>query len=1140
MTRVPVLTKFFIALILLAGITGLVGCSHGDSGTTPATTPELTADTTLPDSPSGDGVTLGYFQFVFDDNEVSVEEVSPVRGAEFNVGGKALIILEDFWFDNENRNWHIIATIRNVSIFTGYDVWAVFHSMGNKFVLNTDGFLWAMPPVFPVPTRCPFIAYGKDQPNRAYTPGFQDTREIIIHQPEGIPNLAPIGFWVDATVFPRRTPGVEDLMVEPVNDTTDSTYQLTGFIWDHQSPSKDLVAWADCTHFNGQNYVPLFDDGNHGDGDAGDDIWGATFSGDPDEGPYRLTVYAFDPQYHQGENDAWFLHGGPCNEPLQPIPFETVDKGEHSGIDWEETIVVNDWDTWKQVWQLHTSYIMPPPPIPEIDFTNHTVVGVWVSWRPSNNHHATITAINFDPCEDLVIVDYVYTPYEACGPLDVMTDPFHIVVTPKFEWDAYFVGVEVPCPPPPPECEESMPIHTVIHGVHSGITEPYELRIGNKDDFMALWQQHTSIMIPPPPPPEINWDIHDVAAVGIGNRNTGGFECNIYEFCWLNTGGMGVFYVERIPGPDCNVPQVFTQPHHWILVPKVDSPLFFFKSEEVYSCGPCEPVPWFQLAEGDVSCADPGEYGFQDFNQEFEDLWYKVHCWGPDSGDPPPPLPPIPPPTQDGSMKPFIIQAPHFPTTGFFLTIDDVCIEECTLVVNYTLHIPGESCNVGQFPTQPWVFGVAEFPPIKCLTQWEFIGHEEVYECGECEPIPWYQLAEDEHSCADPGEYGFQGFNQQFEDLWVKLHCGQPPPLPEIPDPINPAWEMKPFVIQAPEFPTTGYYLTIDDVCLAECTAVVEYTLWIPGPGCPVAGIETQPWVFGVAEFPPIDCPILWKFNGHEEVYECGDCNPVPFWQTAQGSHSCADPGEYGWQHQEGYKQFWQDIHCGDFPPMPIDPEPTQGGIIYHAGIQLPHRPSTGYFITFDEVCIEGCDVYIEYTEHIPGPNCNVLWVITKPWAIAAIELPPVYCYWTWHFEKYEEVYNCPDENCWDFETIMSGQFSECEGPLGWLIDSPQEWYGYWMECHPQLPIPPYDLPQGWGAYAVHIGERPTSGYSVEVFEICESDDPFGAAVRWTEWIPGDSCDVLQVITTPWTLVTMPLVDLPYFDEGFEEVYECD
>ncbi|MEM4724467.1 MAG: protease complex subunit PrcB family protein, partial [Candidatus Hadarchaeum sp.] len=944
MLRISKLTAFLASIVVLAGMGGLVGCAGSDVSSPIAS--DLTSAATV--SPSGNGLVLGYFQFVFgDDGTVWVEETEPVRGAEINVTKFASIVIENFFFNEEERNWYITATIKNISPYTGYDVLAVFHSLGNKFVWNQDGYLWALPPIFPEPTRCAFIAYGKNQPDRVFPPMFQDTRTIIIHQPEGIPKLAPLGFWIEAWAKPRKFPGVEDLKVVPSpKEIYPPEYILTGYVWDHQSPSKDLTVWADCTNFNGQAYVPMYDDGNHEDGAAGDNIFGCTFSGDPEDGLYVITVYAFDPQGNQGENDARFKHGMPCDEPIQHLPFVTVDKGEHSGIKYPSERVINDQDAWLETWGEHSGIWYPAPPAPIINFEKHTVIGVWIGDRPSNNHMVTITDIQFDPCEKLVTVFYDYTPNIPCGPLDVITDPFHIVMLPKINWPVYFVGKEVNCPPPPPECVDDLLFETLIQGGQSGIHAPYELVITNQGQFNALWKEHVKNMVPPPPAPSIDWKNRNVVAVGLGDRPSSGFECIIEEVCILTTQQLGVFYKERIPGPDCPVLDVITQPHHWVVIPKVQTqpPAMFFKHTEVYHCGPpdCqEPQMFWVIDEGPQTGHPAGEFVIKD-KKTWETFWGS-HKPGT-----------IPPSVNFKEDMVLAMLIGERPSTGYFVTTKEVCLNHnpdgtLRMDVRYVEHQPGKNCKVFWVLTYP--FQIVVTPRFDGPV---FFHHEvEVYECpDECAPMVFEPIEDGQHGCDEPGAYGFKGFSDsQFKTHWWKVHCWGPDDpgyMPSVP-PAEPGYEWVPFEVQLPGRPSTGYYLVVDDVCIKGCDVYVTYTEYIPGPNCEVLWITTKPWGFWRAQLPVVDCQFVWHFEKHEVVYDCEPCNPVPFWKLAEGDQSCAEPGEYGWQYVEGYKQFWKDVHCGEMPPLPPDPEPIQGGIIYHFGIQLSERPTTGYYIVIDK-----------------------------------------------------------------------------------------------------------------------------------------------------------------------------------------------
>ena len=1002
MNRLSKITAFLAALILLAAMTGLVGCQH--SGNAVAPSQNQTASSIPPPSPDGQGVVMGYFQFVFNpDGTVKVEDATPIRGAQVDVTKWASVIIENFFFNEGERNWYVTASVKNISSFTGYDVLTVFHSLGEKFVINQDGFLWANPPIFPQPTRCAFLAYGKAQKDRMYPPMFEDSRTIVIHQPEGVPKLAPLGFWVEAFAKPRPFPGVEDLKVDAV-DKTD--FHLTGNIWDHQSPSGDLTVWADCTSFNGQSNVPMYDDGQHGDGAAGDNIFGCDFSGAPADGVYTITVYAVDPQKNKGENDVMFPFGSsaPCDKPYEHFQFGTIAQGELSGIHDKTEMVINDPDTWTKIWAAHTSNLSPAPPLPPVDFNKNTIVGVWLGERPSNNHMVNITDIYYDPCENLLSILYDYSPNIACGPLDVLDYPYDIVVMPKSTWPFYFVGTEVKCPPPPPDCVEPIKFADVVHGILSGIHDPYEKVITNTGDFAALWKQHTSNMYPPPPAPTIDFTANNVIAVALGDRPTGGFECNIQKICNLSDSTIGVFYAERIPGPDCIENHIIYQPFHWVTIPKSDAPVQFFKHPEVYDCGSSDcnqPQVFFPIDQGPKSAHKAGEFVIKD--QDSWNAFWKEHEGLNDN----------PPPAVDFTQQMVLaMMLGDRPTTNYSVETKDVRLNPSDdgtihMDVNYFEHTPGKNCAVGNIVTDPYQIIVAP------LFDGTVIFHKtvDVIDCPppvDCVDRPYYQLAADVQSCQDSGQFFFPTQDGAMS-FWNAVYCNlNVPPLPGYPSPIQ-GGTMIGIGIQIDQQATTGFYLTIDGFCMRGTEAHVKYSIHIPGSTCQVDPVTTKPWVFGVVEVPNLDSQITWVFEPNKVVYDCGDpCNPMPFYNLANGDQSCAPVGEFGWLDDTGYKEFWGNVWCnGELPPLPTDPSPVQGGILYHFGIQIEPQQTTGYYITIDKVCVQDCDVFIDYTENIPGDNCNVGQTVTQPWMVGAAELPPVYCAWNWHFIRHDQVYQC-------------------------------------------------------------------------------------------------------------------------------------
>lgn len=106
--------------------------------------------------------------------------------------------------------------------------------------------------------------------------------------------------------------------------------------------------------------------------------------------------------------------------------FGTVDKAAYSGVDTYRLVVVTEPAAWANLWALHTAPLNPAPPLPAVDFSNRTVVGVFLGTRPSACYSVHIEDIVTGA--DRVIVYYAERepgPNEVCA--QVITAPAHIV-----------------------------------------------------------------------------------------------------------------------------------------------------------------------------------------------------------------------------------------------------------------------------------------------------------------------------------------------------------------------------------------------------------------------------------------------------------------------------------------------------------------------------------------------------------------------------------------------------------------------------------------------------------------------------------------------------------------------------------------
>lgn len=115
------------------------------------------------------------------------------------------------------------------------------------------------------------------------------------------------------------------------------------------------------------------------------------------------------------------------------IDFSTIARGADSGFHTASLMVIKSGDKWADVWEQHTSDTVPPPPIPQVDFTQHQVVAVFAGERNSSGYSVEILTVETrtDNLPSLVITVKYHQPQPGIFVLDVITHPYHIIKIPR-------------------------------------------------------------------------------------------------------------------------------------------------------------------------------------------------------------------------------------------------------------------------------------------------------------------------------------------------------------------------------------------------------------------------------------------------------------------------------------------------------------------------------------------------------------------------------------------------------------------------------------------------------------------------------------------------------------------------------------
>jgi hypothetical protein len=108
------------------------------------------------------------------------------------------------------------------------------------------------------------------------------------------------------------------------------------------------------------------------------------------------------------------------------IKFRTIDQGELSQYEGSGYFVINDADQWANLWSQHVrnplSRSRAPPP-PNVDFSNSTIIAVFLGFRPTTGYGIEVKEIIDTGLT--VVVKVQQTHSDGMG--EMITYPYHIV-----------------------------------------------------------------------------------------------------------------------------------------------------------------------------------------------------------------------------------------------------------------------------------------------------------------------------------------------------------------------------------------------------------------------------------------------------------------------------------------------------------------------------------------------------------------------------------------------------------------------------------------------------------------------------------------------------------------------------------------
>lgn len=104
--------------------------------------------------------------------------------------------------------------------------------------------------------------------------------------------------------------------------------------------------------------------------------------------------------------------------------------GTTSGFHERVTAVAGDAVAWKGMWDRHTANVTPKPPLPEVDFKNEMVIGVFDGDKPTGGYTVSVKQVILTP-KSVKVKVASSSPPPGSMTSQMVTQPFDIIAAPK-------------------------------------------------------------------------------------------------------------------------------------------------------------------------------------------------------------------------------------------------------------------------------------------------------------------------------------------------------------------------------------------------------------------------------------------------------------------------------------------------------------------------------------------------------------------------------------------------------------------------------------------------------------------------------------------------------------------------------------
>jgi hypothetical protein len=104
----------------------------------------------------------------------------------------------------------------------------------------------------------------------------------------------------------------------------------------------------------------------------------------------------------------------------------------------KERVVIGKGEEWQKVWSMAYANIIPPPKAPDVDFSKHMALAVFMGEKPTTGYETWITkVVKTEKGLKVYVRETAPKADDVTG--QAITAPFHIVIVPKSDVPVTFM-----------------------------------------------------------------------------------------------------------------------------------------------------------------------------------------------------------------------------------------------------------------------------------------------------------------------------------------------------------------------------------------------------------------------------------------------------------------------------------------------------------------------------------------------------------------------------------------------------------------------------------------------------------------------------------------------------------------------------